>query len=82
MRRGPAHQGDVLIRGQFAPIIGRVSMEKTIVSVDHIPDVRMGDEVVLLGEQGGATITADDIAARWGTINYEVVCSVLARVPR
>lgn len=82
LRRAPQHQGGVLIRGQVAPIIGRVSMEKTIVSVDHIPDARMGDEVVLLGEQGGASITAEDIAARWGTISYEVVCSVLARLPR
>lgn len=82
LRRGPQNQGEVLVHGVYAPIIGRVSMEKTIISVDHLPDVRAGDEVVMLGSQGGETITAADIAARWGTISYEVVCSVLARVPR
>ena len=82
VRRAPQHQGGVLVHGQWAPILGRVSMEKTIISVDHIPEARMGDEVVLLGEQDGAAITAADIAARWGTISYEVVCSVLARQPR
>jgi alanine racemase len=57
-------------------------MEKTIVNVTHITNVRIGDEVVLLGKQGEETITADEIAARLGTINYEVVCNVLPRVPR
>jgi Alr-MurF fusion protein len=80
-RRSPTW-GEVLIHGQRAPIIGRVSMEKTIVNISHIPDVSIGDEVVLLGQQGGETITADEIAARLGTINYEVVCNVLPRVPR
>ncbi len=82
LRRAPHHQGEVLVRGQLAPIIGRVSMEKTVISVDHIPEAQMGDEVVLLGEQGGRILSADAIAERWGTISYEVVCSVLARVPR
>jgi Alr-MurF fusion protein len=82
MRRGPSNQGEVLVRGQYAPILGRVSMEKTIISLAHIPEAHAGDEVVLLGEQNGAVITANEIAARWGTISYEVVCSALARVPR
>ncbi len=80
-RRSP-HWGEVLIHGQRVPIRGRVSMEKTVVSVDHIPDVTIGDEVVLLGTQGGQRISAEEIAQRLGTINYEVVCSVLPRVPR
>lgn len=82
LRRGPSNQGVVLVHGQRAPIRGRVSMEKTVISVDGIPGVGIGDEVTLLGAQGGDTITADEIADRWGTINYEVVCAVLARVPR
>lgn len=81
-RRAPQNPGQVLVRGQFAPVLGRVSMEKTVISVQAIPDVRVGDEVVLLGRQGSAEITADDIAARLGTINYEVVTSVLPRIPR
>lgn len=82
LRRAPQHQGYVLVHGQRAPIRGRVSMEKTVISVHHIPNVSIGDEVTLLGTQGNETISADEIAERWGTINYEVVCSVLARTPR
>ncbi len=81
-RRKPHHWGQVLVHGQFAPIVGRVSMEKACINVTHIPDVAIGDEVVLLGKQGEAEITADDVAARLETNNYEVICSVLARVPR
>lgn len=81
-RRAPEHWGQVLIRGRRVPIIGRVSMEKTIVNVDSIPDISVGDEVVLLGRQGNEHITAEEIAARIGTNNYEVLCSILPRIPR
>jgi alanine racemase len=80
-RRSPSW-GEVLIHGVRAPILGRVSMEKTVVGISHIPNVSIGDEVVLLGQQGSDTITADEIAKRLGTINYEVVCSILPRIPR
>lgn len=80
-RRSP-NWGVALVHGKRAPIIGRVSMEKTILNVSHIPDVSIGDEVVLLGRQGDDEITAEEIAARLGTINYEVVCDILPRVPR
>ncbi len=81
-RRGPRHWGEVLVRGQRAPIVGRVCMDQTMIDVTAIPDVRQGDEVVLIGEQGGERITAEDVAQRLGTINYEVVSEILARVPR
>lgn len=81
-RRKPHNWGQVLVHGQFAPIVGRVSMEKTTINVSHIPDVTIGDEVVLLGRQGDNTITPDDVAARLGTNNYEVITTILARVPR
>jgi len=81
-RRAPQHWGEVLIKGQRAPIVGRVSMDQTTVDVTHIPDVRIGDEVVLIGHQGDEAITAEDAARRLGTINYEVVSAILARVPR
>lgn len=81
-RRAPRHWGEVLVRGRRAPIVGRVCMDQTMIDVTHIPDVRQGDEVVLIGEQGGARITAEDVAERLGTINYEVVSEILARVPR
>jgi alanine racemase len=81
-RRSPENWGEVLVHGQFAPVVGRISMEKTSINVTHIPEVAIGDEVVLLGSQGDVQITADDIARRLGTINYEVVTNILPRVPR
>lgn len=81
-RRAPRHWGEVLVRGQRAPIVGRVCMDQTMVDVTGITDVRQGDEVVLIGEQGEEAITAEDVAERLGTINYEVVSEILARVPR
>ncbi len=81
-RRAPHDTPVVLVSDRIAPVIGRISMEKTVISVDHIPEAAIGDEVVLLGRQGDAEITAADMAARWGTNCYEVVCSVLARQPR
>jgi alanine racemase len=81
-RRGPQHWGEVLIRGKRAPIVGRVCMDYTMVDVTHIPGVRVGDEVVLIGRQGDEEITVEEVAQRLGTIPYEVVCQILARVPR
>jgi alanine racemase len=82
LRRAPGNWGTVIVHGQYAPIVGRVSMEKTAINVTKIPSVSIGDEVVLLGQQGDASITAEDIAAQLETINYEVVCGILPRVPR
>ncbi len=81
-RRAPANWGSVLIHGQEAPLLGRVCMDQCIVDVSHIPQIRVGDEVVLIGRQGQATLTAEQVAQRLGTINYEVVSEILARVPR
>jgi alanine racemase len=81
-RRGPAHWGEVLVRGRRAPIVGRVTMDQTMIDVSHISGVRIGDEVVLIGRQGDDEITAEEVADRLGTINYEVVSAILARVPR
>jgi Alr-MurF fusion protein len=80
--RRSSHWDEVLIRGQRVPIRGRISMEKTIISVDHIPDVVIGDEVVLIGQQGNEQISADEIARKLETINYEIVTSIAPRVPR
>jgi Alr-MurF fusion protein len=81
-RRAPTNWGNVLIHGQEAPLLGRVCMDQSIVDVTHIPQVRAGDEVVLIGRQGSASLTAEQVAQRLGTINYEVVSEILARVPR
>jgi alanine racemase len=81
-RRAPANAGEALVCGARAPIAGRVCMDQTLLDVTHIPQAQPGDEVVLLGEQGGDCISAEDLAARIGTINYEVTTAVTARPPR
>jgi alanine racemase len=81
-RRAPQHFGEVLVRGCRAPIVGRVCMDQTMIDVTGIPAARAGDEVALIGRQGAQAITAEDVAARLGTINYEVVSAILPRVPR
>ena len=81
-RRVPKNVNEVLLGGQRAPVRGRVCMDQIIVGVSGIPGVRAGDEVVLLGTQGGAAISADDLAQRWGTINYDVTSGIMARVER
>ena len=75
-------QGQVLIGGQRVPIVGRVCMDMTMVDVTGVPDVRVGDEAVLIGRQDAEEITADEVAALTGTISYEVLCRIGARVPR
>jgi alanine racemase len=79
--RGLTNVGEVLIRGRRRRVAGTVTMDQILADVGDDP-VASGDEVVLLGRQGDEEITADEMAARLGTINYEVVCSVSDRVPR
>jgi len=79
-RREPGQQ--VLVRGQLVDVVGRVCMDQCMLQLDSVPDAVVGDEVVLLGQQGEHTITANDLASRWGTINYEVICGLADRLPR
>lgn len=81
-RLGPHNWGEVLVRGQRAPLVGRVCMDQSMIDVTDVSGVRQGDEVVLIGQQGGERITVGEVAQRLGTINYEVVSEILARVPR
>ena len=74
--------GAVLVRGQRAPVVGAVCMDMLMVDVTDIPSVSRGDEVVLLGRQGDAVLTAAELADWFDTIPYEVFCSFTARVPR
>ncbi len=75
-------RGHMLVRGKRAPIVGRVCMDLTMLDVGHIPDADLDDEVVILGTQGSNVISADEIAECVGTINYEIVSSLTARVPK
>ncbi|MGK2856259.1 MAG: alanine racemase [Thermoanaerobaculia bacterium] len=77
-----SNNADVLVRGQRAPIVGRVSMDLVTVDVTDVAGAALGDEVVLLGRQGSETITAEELAKRCGTISYEILCGVGHRVPR
>ena len=82
VRRALSNRGSVLIHGQAAPIVGRVSMDLTIIDVTDIAGAAIGDEVVLLGQQGAACRLAEDLAAEADTISYEIVTGISARVPR
>jgi alanine racemase len=73
---------EVLIGGRRARVVGAVCMDMFMVDVTDLPEVRVGDEVVLLGEQGSERIRARDWAAWAGTVNYEVYCGISKRVPR
>ena len=77
-----SNQGEALVHGARAPIVGRVSMDMCTVDVTRIPECRVGDEVVLMGRQGDGYIPAGDIAAKAGTISYEVLCALGKRAPR
>lgn len=77
-----SNTGRVLVRGEYAPIIGRVCMDQFMVDVTDIEDVSQGDEVVLIGRQGENQIPVEEIAALANTINYEIVCGINKRVPR
>ena len=72
----------LLVRGQRAPLVGRISMDQSVLDVTEIPGVAAGDEVVMLGAQGGETISAFDHAEAAGTIPWEIFTRIGARVPR
>ena len=81
-RRSLSGKFHVLIRGQKAPILGRICMDQLMVDVTDIPGVVPGDKVVLIGSQGEQTITMEQIAEAAGSFNYEFVCGISRRVPR
>ncbi len=77
-----SNQGEALIRGKKVPIAGRISMDMCTLDISKIPGCEVGDEVVLMGEQDGERITADDIAAKTRSIHYEILCALGKRAPR
>lgn len=82
LSRRLSSRGRVLVRGEFAPIVGKVSMDVTTIDVTSIPGAQIGDEVVLIGQQGSNKLTAWDMALDMETIPYEVLCNIGKRVPR
>ncbi len=74
--RGLSSKGEVLIRGKRARVLGRVTMDMTMVDVTDIPGVRIRDEVVIIGKQGKYRITADDVAEKINTTSYEILTRI------
>jgi len=77
-----SNRARVIVRGEYAPVVGRVSMDLTIVDVSHIRDVAVGDEVILIGTGGGRTVDAVELARLCESVPYEILCGLSQRVPR
>lgn len=80
--RALSNIGRVIINGKYAKIVGRVCMDQFMVDITDIDGVKLGDEVVLIGTQGGAILTVEDVADNANSFNYEQLCRISPRVPR
>lgn len=80
--RGLSNKGRVLIRGEYAPVVGNICMDQFMVDVTHINYVDVGDEVVIFGRQKDKELPVEEIASLLGTINYEIICMIGKRIPR
>ncbi|MDE6024780.1 MAG: alanine racemase [Lachnospiraceae bacterium] len=80
--RAMSNIGRVIINGCYAPILGRVCMDQFMVDVTDIPNVQVKDEVILIGRQGEACVSVEEVAAPAVSFNYELVCNISRRVPR
>ena len=72
----------VIVRGEYAPVVGRVSMDLTMVDVGHIAGAAVGDEFILIGASGTKSVDAVDLAAWCESVPYEILCGISQRVPR
>ena len=81
-RRAFSNRAKVIVRGTFAPVVGRVSMDLTLIDVSNIKGVTLDDRVTLLGRDGECSITAESLGELAGTISYEITCGISNRVPR
>jgi alanine racemase len=82
MRRSLSGLGVALVRGRRARFAGRVAMDMLMLDITNIPDVEVDDEVTLIGEQGGESVTADEVGGLANSISYEALAGIMARVPR
>ena len=80
--RALSNRGHAIIRGVYATVIGRISMDLTLIDVTNVPGVQPDDEVLLMGADGGLSVGAEDLAKTAGTLSYEVTCGIGERVPR
>jgi alanine racemase len=77
-----SNSGKVIVNNHFAPVVGRISMDWTIIDVTDVPNIKINDEVILIGESGNLKITAEELARKTGTISYEITCGINRRVTR
>ena len=82
LRRALSNRGSALVRGRRVPIVGRVAMDMCMADVTGVPEVQLGDEIVLIGRQGDEEIAVEELADLCDTINYEILCGIATRVPR
>jgi len=82
LHRRASAGGRAIVRGVAVPIAGTISMDQAALDIRAVPNVTVGDVVTLIGEDGGTTLTAHDLAEASGTISYEVLCAISGRVPR
>ena len=82
LNRALSSKGRVIVRGQYAPIVGLISMNLTLIDVTGISGVRVGDEVILLGSSSGRAVSAQDHACLANTISYDILCAISKAVPR
>jgi alanine racemase len=83
--RALSNRANVIVRGVFAPVVGRISMDLTLIDVTNVDGVEIGDTVTLLGwdqQTPGPDVSAEDLARLSGTLSYEVTCGIGQRVPR
>lgn len=80
--RSLSNCGRAIIKNNFVPIVGRISMDWTILDVSDLPYVKVNDEVILIGASEKLNVTAEDLARQTGTISYEITCGINRRVPR
>ena len=82
LNRKLSNNMDVLIKGKRAPQVGNICMDMILVDVSEVPNVQLGEEVVIFGKQGDEEISVEELAERCDTIPYELLCNVSKRVPR
>jgi len=82
LNRQLSSRGRVIVRQHYAPIVGRISMDLTLIDATAIPGIAAGDEVILLGSSDGLAVDAREHAAIANTIPYEILCDISKRVPR
>ena len=80
--RALSNRGRVIVRGCYAPIVGTISMDLTLVDVTAVPGAEVGDEVLLIGSSGRPNVDAPELARHCGTVPYEILCGISKRVPR